>query len=90
MKGDEPEVKEPEWLDSLRNRLEEVLHPSPGSEGKTKLLETLAELGKLLVRHRAEMPNELVHYLERRSYEKAAQYCAGGFSIHRGNCGSKS
>jgi len=90
MSGDDQEAGAPEWLDSLRNRLEEVLHPVPGPEGKTKLLETLAELGKLLARHRTEMPNELVHYLERRSYEKAAQYSAEGFRVHRGKCGSKS
>jgi hypothetical protein len=89
MDSHDGEGKEREWLVPLRNRLEEVLHPVPGPEGKTRLLETLAELGNLLARHRAEMPNELVHYLERRSYEKAAQWCAGEIKVHRGKCGSK-
>jgi len=90
MDSDNKEGKEPEWLVSLRNRLEEVTHPQHGPEGKTKLLATLAEMGNLLAQHRAEMPNELVHYLERRSYEKAARYCAGEIRVHRGKCDSKS
>jgi hypothetical protein len=70
----------PAWLESLRNRLTEVLSPESGADGRMKLLETLAALADLLARHRAEMPNDLVHYLERRSYEKAARFCDEGFS----------
>jgi hypothetical protein len=89
MKSDDTGMGELGWVITLRRRLEEVLHPLAGSGGKAKLLEALVEMGDLLARHRAEMPNELVHYLERRSYEKAAKYCAGGFSVHRGKCGTK-
>ena len=89
MKSEEQGVAAPEWVASLRNWLEELSHPLPGAEGKRRLMEVLAELGNLLKERRSEMPNELVHYLERRSYEKAVQYCAGGFSIPRGSCGPK-
>lgn len=70
----------PAWLAPLRNRLAEVVSPAAVVDGRTKLLETLAALADLLARHRAEMPNDLVHYLERRSYEKAAKFCDEGFS----------
>jgi len=89
MKSKEESLPAPEWVVPLRNWLGEVSHPTPGDEGKRRLMEVLAEVGNLLKERRSEMPNELVHYLERRSYEKAAQYCAGGFSIPRGNCGPK-
>ena len=86
MKDMEGGTSKPEWLELLRNRLEELMHPKPGNDGKKRLLEVLVEMGNLLQKHRGEMPNELVHYLERRSYEKAAQYCAGEISIPRGKC----
>jgi len=36
------------------------------------------------------MPPDLVHFLERRSYDKAARLCAGSMAIPRGTCGTKS
>jgi hypothetical protein len=55
----------------------------------TKLLANLAEVESLLVINRTDMPLELVHFLERRSYDKAAKLCEGGMSIARGTCGPK-
>jgi hypothetical protein len=65
----------PVWLEPLKKRLAEVIRPQAGGNGKAEILGTLSALSELLTIHRKEMPNELVHYLERRSYEKAARYC---------------
>jgi hypothetical protein len=65
----------PEWLEPLKRHLVEVIRPPTGPTGKARLLEALTALGDLLSRHEKEMPNELVHYLQRRSYEKAFKFC---------------
>jgi hypothetical protein len=80
---------DPLWLAPLRELLAVVCAPDPGKEGLTKLMANLAEIEALLARNRAEMPPELVHFLERRSYDKAARLCAGGMAIPRGTCGAK-
>jgi hypothetical protein len=71
-------MQRPVWLEPLKQRLEEVLHPVFQTDAKAKLLTTLTGLAEILTAHRAEMPNDLVHYLERRSYEKAARFCEEG------------
>lgn len=82
-------IAEPIWLPPLRELLSSVCAPQPGKEGLTKLMGRLAEVEILLAKNRAEMPPELVHFLERRSYDKAAQLCAGSVAIPRGTCGAK-
>jgi hypothetical protein len=82
-------VSSPEWLDPLQRLLAEVRSPERGKEGLAKMITSLAEVETLLSRHRAEMPPQLVHYLERRSYDKAMQYCAGESALPRGTCAPK-
>jgi hypothetical protein len=75
------------WLEPLRKLLADVRDPQPGKEGLAKMMTALSEVETLLVHNRAEMPPELVHFLERRSYEKAARFCANELGITRGACG---
>jgi len=82
-------VSEPSWLPRLQKLLGEVSTPKPGKEGLAKLMASLADVEIILTSNRGEMPAELVHFLERRSYEKAARFCEGGLSIPRGACGTK-
>jgi hypothetical protein len=56
-----------------------------GADGSARLMQALGRLDELLAQHRAEMPAELAHFLERRSYDKATQWCAGADEI---KCGS--
>jgi len=80
---------EPVWLEPLCKLLTTVRAPQPGKEGLAKMMTALAEVESLLASNRGEMPAELVHFLERRSYEKAAQYCEGGRGLPRGTCGAR-
>ncbi|MCH8474765.1 MAG: hypothetical protein LAT55_06000 [Opitutales bacterium] len=43
-------------------------------KGERSLTEILAELDRLAVENRRELPGDLRHYLERRSYQKAAAF----------------
>lgn len=81
---------EPIWLEPLRKLLAEVRDPQPGKEGLTKMMTALSEVEGLLVRNRSEMPPQLIHFLDRRSYEKAALFCAGDLGIPAGTCGTRS
>lgn len=74
------------WLEPLRKLLADVRDPQPGKEGLAKMMAALTEVETLLMYNRADMPQQLVHFLERRSYEKAARFCAEDSSITRGNC----
>jgi hypothetical protein len=65
------------WLLEVQAQLEAVAQKPGGSEGSAQLLKALKQLDVILTRHRTEMPNDLVHYLERRSYEKASKFCEG-------------
>ncbi len=78
------------WLEPLRKLLADVRDPQPGKEGLAKMMAALTEVETLLMHNRADMPPELVHFLERRSYEKAARFCAADLSIPRGSCGVNS
>jgi hypothetical protein len=69
-------VAEPDWLPPIRRHLAVIVRPSNGVGQPAEILAALAELDNLLARHRAALPPRLVHYLERRSYEKAWLACA--------------
>ena len=73
----------------MRVRLAEVLAPQHGKEGLAKMMASLAELDALLAKHRTEMSTDLIHFLERRSYDKAARLCVGDMAAPRGTCGAK-
>lgn len=75
------------WLAPVQKCLLDLQSPPAGEQGRSRLLAAMSELSTLLSRHRAEMPADLVHFLERRSYAKAAQFCAGAQAIMRGSCG---
>lgn len=77
------------WLAPLSKLLNDVREPKPGKEGLEKLMSALTEVDALLSRNRSQMPPELVHFLERRSYEKAAQFCEGNLGVARGTCGAR-
>ncbi len=83
------DVIEPAWIAPLRKLLSSLCSPQPGREGLTQLVGSIADLDTLLTQNRAEMPADLIHFLERRSYDKAARYCEGVMSIPRGSCGAK-
>ena len=80
---------QPTWIEPLRKLLVEVRSPQPGKDGFKQMMSSLAELESLLARNRDEMTPQLVHFLERRSYEKAAQLCAGDAAITPGTCGTR-
>jgi hypothetical protein len=80
---------QPSWLPPLRKLLEGLCTPQPGREGLTQLMASIADLDALLLQNRSEMPPDLIHFLERRSYEKAARYCDGVMPTPRGTCGAK-
>ena len=76
------------WLPPLRKLLDDLRAPRPGREGLTQLMASIANLDALLSQNRSEMPPDLIHFLERRSYEKAARYCDGATAAPRGTCGA--
>lgn len=80
---------EPVWLEPLQKLLADVRSPQPGKEGLQKMMASLAEMESLLAHNRSDMPPQLVHFLDRRSYEKAAQYCTGQLELPRGTCGAR-
>jgi len=86
MKDNLTTVTQPEWLIELRLHLGKVLSPDAGENGRRILVETLAKIDALLSSRRDAMPSELAHFLERRSYEKARQYCENNTAISRGSC----
>jgi len=77
------------WLEPLRELLAKVCSPLPGKDGLALMMASLEKLESLFAKYRDEMPAQLVHFLERRSYDKAAQYCAGPVTIARGSCGGR-
>jgi hypothetical protein len=79
----------PPWLEPVQKCLADLQTSLPGEQGRGRLLAAMGEISALLARYRAEMPADLVHFLERRSYAKAAQFCAGAQAITRGSCGGK-
>ena len=63
------------WLPKLQVQLVTMAQRPVGPDGSVRLLAALKAIDVLLAEHRAEIPNDLVHYLERRSYEKASKFC---------------
>lgn len=57
------------------------------SSDSQRILESLSALDSLLEAHRAELHPQLVHYLSRRSYEKALMHLEGQDGIPKGICG---
>jgi len=74
----------PIWLESLKSHLTTVHDSTLRPDGSARLLAALQEIEKVLSLHRAAMPNDLVHYLERRSYEKASNFCQKMTSVETG------
>ena len=59
----------------------------PQADGAAILAQT-ARLDELLAKHRAALPPQLAHFLERRSYAKALAWL-GGETPAAGVCGSQ-
>jgi len=57
------------------------------SSDDLRVSESLSALDDLLKAHRAELDPQLVHYLSRRSYEKALMHLDGKDGIPKGVCG---
>lgn len=49
----------------------------------------LAELDRLAAEHGRELDPQLLHFLQRRSYDKALAFLAGDDDIRAGICGGK-
>ncbi|MEM8550574.1 MAG: hypothetical protein AAGF10_07265 [Verrucomicrobiota bacterium] len=56
---------------------------------KDNIRTAIANLDTIFVQHKDELPGDLAHYLERRSYEKAWLWVNDGKHIPRGTCGGK-
>lgn len=56
------------------------------ADGKVIVAAT-SRLDELLARNRPALHPQLVHFLERRSYDKALQFLAGATDIPAGICG---
>lgn len=74
----------PQWLPPLRELLSVVCAPPPGAQGLRRLMTSLTEVETLLAQNRAEMPSELVHFLDAAVMTKPDNfaratwpYCAG-------------
>ena len=53
----------------------------------TAVLAAMTELDKMAAAHQASLHPQLVHFLERRSYDKALQFLSGVDDIPAGICG---
>lgn len=60
----------------LEDRLSDLV------ERHENVAQTLAALDALLADHRAELPERLAHFLEKRSYQKALAYLRDGDTGH--------
>ncbi|QYY35588.1 hypothetical protein [Ruficoccus sp. ZRK36] len=56
---------------------------------KRNVAEAVAALDELVRDHKAEIPGDLAHYLENRSYEKAWMWLNEGKQAARGKCAPK-
>ncbi len=59
------------------------------SSDTSKVTEGLKSLDGLLVENRSELDPQLVHFLSRRSYEKALMFLEGEGDIPKGVCGGR-
>ncbi len=74
----------------IEERLKETLvslQQGIKSSDSEAILGGLSTLDKLLEAHRRELDSQLVHYLSRRSYEKALMHLEGKEGIPKGICG---
>jgi len=56
---------------------------------KTDIQTALSSLDAIAAEHAGELPGDLLHYLQRRSYEKAWAWMNDEKHIPRGTCGGK-
>ncbi len=73
MPASTPSTPSKPLLDTLEALLGQVVRPA-ATPRSTSLGETLQALDTFLLDHRAGLPHDLIHYLERRSYQKALAY----------------
>ena len=69
--------------DSIYQLLESVM------VHQQNVAEAIAALDELVRDHKAEIPGDLAHYLENRSYGKAWAWLNEGRKAARGTCGGK-
>lgn len=67
-------------MESLASELE--AHLSAIVERRENIPRALANLDALLAKHRADIPERLTHFLERRSYQKALMFLREGDTGH--------
>lgn len=76
---------------NYRSKITEALNiitASPKPDGAA-LVGALRELDAVVKEAGDQLPGDLKHYLERRSYEKAARWMEGQADIKRGTCGGR-
>jgi hypothetical protein len=75
----------------IKERLKETLsslQQGIKSSDASAITGSLRTLDELVNSHRSELDPQLVHYLSRRSYEKAQMYLEGKDGIPKGICGT--
>jgi hypothetical protein len=72
---------------SLRNSIHQ--HLESLMVHKQNVAESVTALDALVREHKREIPGDLAHYLENRSYAKAWAWLNEGKDIPRGTCGGK-
>lgn len=60
--------------ESLKNRVAACLARVERGAGGAELLAALRELDEIAAGRKSELPSDLAHYLEKRSYAKAAAW----------------
>ncbi len=70
-------------LTEIANTLRVLNRPSGGEQ----ILEAVRKVDRFLSAHRVDLEPRLVHFLERRSYQKALQFIEEETEPPRGNCG---
>ena len=72
----------------LNHEIEQCLKQITQTEGNTEaLVEALKRLDEIA--KSTDLPKQLVHFLQKRSYEKALLYLQGSAKIPKGICGEK-
>ena len=74
--------------ESIKSALLSVQEGIRDSES-AKVVDGLKSLDALLAEHRGELDPQLVHFLSRRSYEKALMFLEGEGDIPKGVCGGR-
>ncbi|MGF1449030.1 MAG: hypothetical protein ACFB20_06400 [Opitutales bacterium] len=71
----------------MLTRIEQLLRQIDQPQTPAERLEALKALDALSPEDRASLPPRLVHFLQRRSYDKARAFLAGETDQPEGNCG---